>query len=161
MRFTKTEYFEIRKIKIKDNRIQIKFTDIRENGRDNLSYDCFEAAAPEFLEAWEGMKDSLLEICELEPLLDPDQRKDFLARLTISGVSISDGGGLVITGLLKLRGSNSPLVINTPHLPEEAEESQPALTQQQILRLEVLTEAAKDYLAGVRMQGNLFGVNAA
>lgn len=86
--------------------------------------------------------------------------------LTIQSVSISEndaqGRGIVVTALRKISGANSPLVLNTPFLPEEASsEDGPELPSFAVRLLNELEEEAAKYRAGERAQTDLFSKKVA
>lgn len=101
-----------------------------------------------FLNTLNALKPHVFEICEFEG--DEDD-------LEIKGVSFSWTQGImgaVITACKSLTTSNSPLVLNTPHLPsEDYSGSNPEaliLSRDAIDDLEALIEEAKKYIKGER-----------
>lgn len=104
----------------------------------------------------EALAPSIALICEL-----PDK---YAESITVTSVSIShkEGNwGATITGLKTLEKYNSPLVINTPHLPVESySENNPndenILPDETIDLLKVLFKEAEEFIKGKRKQLNLF-----
>jgi hypothetical protein len=86
------------------------------------------------------------------------------AKLKIRGVTLThahDVLGAVITALKPLKTANSPLVINTPHLPEcaysgDGDDPNPTMHDGMPERLHALVVQAQRYLDGDRAQGDLF-----
>ena len=112
---------------------------------------------PEFLTALQAFAQYVRHLCDL-PM-------SFEAGLVVSGVSISEndtqGRGIVVTALKKVSGANSPLVLNTPHVPETAtSEGQPELPAFAVRMLNTLEEEAALYRAGQRAQVDMFAGKA-
>ncbi len=88
------------------------------------------------------------------------------SRFTVRGVTLThdDGLGAVITALKALETADVPLVVNSPHLPAKARESDPGgfcLPAWTVRRVLALVEEAERYLRGDRAQGSLFQGGAA
>jgi hypothetical protein len=107
---------------------------------------------PEFIKALQAFTQFVRHLCDL-PM-------SWESGLTIQSVSISEsdtqGRGLVVTALRKLSGANSPLVLNTPFLPETASaDGQPELPSFAVRMLNTLEDEAAKYRAGERAQLDL------
>ena len=113
--------------------------------------------APEFGKAMQALVEDVLLICEL-----PDSCE---AGMKVSGLSISwneETGiwGAVITAQRSLATANSPLILNTPHLPSEPYSQQPGDTNPVLMgvtitRIETVMEEAEKYVKGHRRQMEL------
>jgi hypothetical protein len=64
---------------------------------------------------------------------------------------------VVITSLKELAGATSPLVLNTPYLPEMAEDG-PTMSAQLVQLVNAVEVAAERYVRGIRQQRDLFEV---
>lgn len=125
---------------------------------DDFTLSCNDAPRPEYEKTIEKLKPFVLEICELPA--------DYLSRINVKSVSFSYGGeaaimGAVITATMKLKNSNAPLNLNTPHKPSEhystAGGDNALLLPEKCV--DVLTELQEEcalYINGERSQGELF-----
>jgi hypothetical protein len=145
------------KIKLDASRVRLEYETVREGGDpDEYSMLCAERPRAEFGTALQALAADVVEICELAA--------DDLAKITIKGVTLThtnDILGAVITATKALKGSNAPLLLNTPHLPEEAYSGQasdpnPTMPLGMATRLKRLVEEAGAYVRGSRAQGSLF-----
>jgi hypothetical protein len=111
-----------------------------------------EGAHPEFIAALQGFVPEILKLLELP--------KGYEKNLVVTGLSMnykSDRLGLVVTGTKKLDKSNSPFVIHTPHLREASDEEAGEYLSDDMIRLvRIAEDYAAAYVAGQRMQGELF-----
>jgi len=149
---------EIRFNKIKyDNkgRVCLVYDEIVSDDKVNeYSMKCTDAPRGEYKEALAALKIHVVDICEIP--------KNQAAKLEIRGVSLSwkDGiMGTVITALKDLERSNAPLVLNTPHLPEESyskDGEMSCLSLECVEDIRTLIEEARRYLEGDRAQIDLF-----
>jgi hypothetical protein len=152
MRFTKIK-------KTKEGKIFLEYQEQNPNGQyDNYSFECTEAALPEFTQALSALAPDMLELCEL-----PEDR---LSRITVKAVSLAYSGdkevmGACISGCMELLLSNCPLNLNTPFKPSGSYNDNPPADDQilsgvTVSRIEKLCDEARRYLRGERAQGNLF-----
>ena len=152
-------YLRFKKIKMtKEGKIQMEYeVKNQKGGADEFSFSCIEESKSSFIEALHDLNQDVLEMCELP--------NDYLGRLQVSGVSFSYGGenetmGAVIIASMILQKSNTNLNLNTPHKTEdfygETGDERQLLNPTCVSRLNRLVEEAKDYVKGIRAQGNLF-----
>ena len=109
------------KLKVKEGEIFLKYHRPDEDSAfpETITIESAEPPRQELKDAMQNMVDHVIAIAELPA--------SWREKLTVRGVTITrnDIDGLVITALRKLDGSNSPLVINTPHFTrEERDENQ-------------------------------------
>ena len=147
-----------KKIKYDGKKVNLDY--VIESNEDKHWLESIEQPSPEFVAALNKLAGDVIEICEL-----PEMYK---TGLKIRGVSLSwtvtgDGEyimGAVITALKTLSSSNSPLTINTPHLPaEDYSGNNPnakVLSIGCIKNINNLIECAECYLQGERSQENMF-----
>lgn len=111
-----------------------------------------EGTHPEFITALQGFLPEVLKMLELP--------KSYEKNLTVTGLSMSyksDRMGLVVTCTKKLDKSNSPFVIHTPVLLEASDEEAGEYLSDEMIRLvRVAEDYAAAYVAGQRIQGELF-----
>jgi hypothetical protein len=152
---------KIRKVKFSKGRMCIEYSVQRPGmeAEDEYTVNCGEAPHRTFLAALDNLRGHVLEMCEMSLLPVP--------RTTVHGASFSytenaDGEevlGAVITALIALNRSRSPLVINTPHkfaAPlNDADDPGFCLTEEAGESLESLIEETNEYLNGHRAQGRL------
>lgn len=155
---------EIRFDKIKhdkDGKIHIEYSRLTPAGSwDELMFRSSDEPRPEFKEALDALAVHVVEMCEM-PEFDHEDHK-----YTIRNVSFSYGGenevmGVTITALRSLDGSNSPLVLNTPHFIAEpynegGDDSMGILSSYCNAALKTLKAEAQLYLDGHRKQMDLF-----
>ena len=148
----------ILKVKRKKQGAKIEFENATADKTDKFTFDCGDDPVPAFDKALGVLVDHVVEICELP--------EDYAEGMKVSSVSFSYGGpnetmGAVITAQKSLSTANSPLILNTPHLPSEPysgniADPSPVLDGDCVDALsEVLSQAAL-YIDGVRQQGDLF-----
>lgn len=145
----------LRKIKHKAGKTEIHWTTTVEDTGDETKSELtsFDDPEPEFVTAMEALAADVLEICEL-----PD---DYTIGMDVTGLSLSytddDRMGATITALKGLEEANSPLVINTPHLPEiDFDDPNPQMTPGMERRVDDLIERAKRFIGGKRAQKDMF-----
>lgn len=145
--------FEINKIKLKDGRTTIRYTEPVSG--DEFEINSIDPARPELSKALNALVDDVVEICELD-MIDED-----LHKITVLGVSFTytQGIGATITALKTLEFSASPLVLNTPHKFSECENEMQMLTTEAVARLKNLIVECNRYINGDRAQGKLFVSN--
>lgn len=140
MRFAKIKY------SAKDHEVSLSWSEERANG-DTFAHNLTspDAPRPEFLEALRGLASYARRICETGAW------GEGLRPIGIS-LSVSKEGarGCVITCLRNVSIVAAPLVLNTPHVAEDA---WPGGLGHAIEELE---EEATRYVRGDRAQGNLF-----
>lgn len=105
----------------------------------------------EFVDAMQALAPIVADLLELP--------KEYVAGLTIIGVSLSynetQGRGCVVTCLKELAGFNAPLVLNTPHLAEDAEHG-PTMPLRLSQALGALCARAGRFKDGHRLQSDMF-----
>lgn len=113
-----------------------------------------EDPEPEFLTALDALKVHVLDVLELP--------ESYGEGLRITGVSLSydaeDRMGVVVTCLKDLDGTNAPLVLNTPYLPEPNfdQPDQPAMNDEFVEAIDEVKKWAKRFTEGKRAQAELF-----
>jgi hypothetical protein len=100
------------KFKTSDEGCLVKYEQSRDGGEpDTITLESMDGPAAGLMAALKGMAVHLLSICEMPMAMEKD--------ITIIGVTITHneetGRGIVITGLRKLKRSDAPLVLNSPH----------------------------------------------
>jgi hypothetical protein len=146
----------ITKAKYDGSKVRIEYEVERPDGQfDEFTLSSLDGPTAPFIDAFNALAADVVTICELH--------EDSLDKLKVRGVSFTytnDIMGACITALKKLKTSNAPLVINTPHLPEESygegDATSPTLDTSTIDRLHELALAAERYVNGERAQGELF-----
>jgi hypothetical protein len=146
------------KIKFDGSKVKLEWDIAKKDGEPDLfSLTSADLPAPEFQTALDNLRIHVEEICELP--------KGYCKDSEIRGVSFSYGGddeimGAVITSLKTLNTANSPLTINTPHLPsDDYSSNNPSalcLSFDCIQALNNLMDCAENYVNGIRLQQNLF-----
>ncbi len=152
-----------KKIKItNENKVYLEYSESRPHEMwDDFTFTCSDQGKAEFYEAFKAMAWHVVEMCEL-PHEDLEKMK-----IIVKGVSLSYGGdrdtmGLVISGARKLERSSSPLNLVTPHKPCEPysegqeRDTNGMLSEECVDDLKALIVQAERYLAGERLQVNLF-----
>lgn len=147
----------IRKIKLSEKvRIEYEVL-VGDKVKEEYSLTSVDKPLLSFAEAMQVLAQSVVEICEL-----PDKDINHIA---VSGVSFSYGGekqvlGAVITAQKKLKKTDAPLNLNTPHKTEdfygETGSASQLLDSLTIDKLYELMDEAEKYIAGERQQGELF-----
>jgi hypothetical protein len=149
----------IRKISItKDKKVNVEYeARNKKGGMDEFHMLCDDEPRPELRKALDAMAVHVVDLCEF-----PD---DYVDRVSVRGVSYSFGGekevmGATITGSLKLKYSNCPLNINTPHKASESYSDTPVdadllLSDECCAALADLSAEAALYVDGDRMQTKL------
>jgi hypothetical protein len=145
------------KIKYDGSKVQLLYERERKEGDpDEFSLHSGDNPAPEFDQALQALAVDVASICELGA--------EAAQKLKVRGVTLTyahDILGACVTALKSLVTANSPLVLNTPHLPSMAysgngDDPNPVLPDGMVVRLDALTAQAKRYLDGDRAQGSLF-----
>lgn len=104
----------------------------------------------EFVDALRALAPDVADLCELCP--------ECATGIVVQGVSLSYAGeedvmGATITALRKLGSANSPLVLNTPHKPESADDDKtPVLSGACVDHIDLLEVATWRYVDGNRAQ---------
>jgi len=140
------------KVRWDGKRVTITYTRGRgteENPADEFSLSCSDEPSRAFKDALAALAKDLNVICEFNPP----------ARVTVRSVSLTwknDILGAVISGLKHLTSANTPLVLNTPHLPSEKygpNAGGPLMPDGMRERLRnLLDEASRYVLGGAREQ---------
>lgn len=144
------------KIKFDGAKVTLAYEITRKNGDpDEFSVFCADLPAPEFDLALQALAADVAAICEL-PEADA-------AKIKVRGVTLTyahDVLGACITAMKSLKTAQSPLVLNTPHLPSESysDSDCPILSTACVMRLKDLAYEAERYLNGDRAQGSLLSV---
>jgi hypothetical protein len=148
---------EVSKIKInkfkynrKTNEVQVNYQQIMPHGMDDINIELKSQDKP--LQTLVLLMDSLVkfvsQICQL-----PDEYcKDAEIR-SVSFSHTKDILGAVMTALIPLDSANSPVVINTPHLPSEqysATGNSPILSKECVDTLILLQAEIEAYIKGDR-----------
>lgn len=154
-----------------DKKHSFVYEDIKDKDNeiiDEFDFKSKDKALPEFYNALQGLTEHACRICEFP--------REYDKGVTVIGVSFSyteiengdDVMGAVITFRKELKGSNSPLIVNTPHKPSafydgKGDESpqDPALLLSEgcVEALKVLQAEAIRYIDGERDQMDLFKSN--
>ena len=148
-----------KKIKVtSDEKISIQYEVQRDTLFDEFSFTTLDKALPTFHEALQALKEDVREMCELP--------EEYQERIFVKGVSFSYGGenevmGATIIAQMHLKESNVPLNLCTPYKASEpysdgGVDPKTLLSDDCVKRLWDLTEEAKNFVQGVRAQGNLF-----
>jgi len=120
-----------------------------ENWQTHTMRSC-DAPEPEFVKALQALAPDVADLCELCP--------DCATGIVVQGVSLSYTGeesimGATITALRNLDFANSPLVLNTPHKPESADDDKtPVLSPACCNHIDLLEMAVWGYVDGNRAQ---------
>ncbi len=148
----------IRKIKLSDEKVKIEYEILAgDKIKEEYSLTSIDKPLPSFSKAMQVLAQSVVEICEL-PDID-------INHITVYGVSFSYGGekqvmGAVITAQKKLKKTDAPLNLNTPHKTEdfygETGNASQLLDDLTVDKLYAVMEEAKKYIDGERKQGDLF-----
>lgn len=147
----------IRKIKLAE-KVKIEYEVLEcDKVKEEYSLTSIDKPLPSFAEAMQVLARSVVEICEL-----PDED---INHITVSGVSFSCGGekqvmGAVITAQKKLKKTDAPLNLNTPHKTEEpygeTGSASQLLDDETVDKLYTVIKEAMRYIEGERQQGELF-----
>ncbi len=147
------------KIKFDGAKVRLEYERLRKSGDpDEFVLYSADAPTPEFQAVIQALAVDVVSICELIP--------SDTERMQVRGVTLShtnDVMGVVITALKSVSMANSPLVLNTPHLPETSysdDDSAPTWPTGMGERIAALEVQASLYLNGTRAQGDLFEDNA-
>ena len=144
----------IEKVKYDGTRVRIEYSVERQDGRfDERVLSCYDEPIPEFKTALAALVEDVCDICELPA--------DQAEKMRVQSVSLSytnDILGLVITALKSVKTAQSPVVLNTPHIPAQsyAEGGEgPVLADNTLMRVETVTREAERYIDGERAQQSL------
>lgn len=144
------------KIKFDGSKVTLGYEIPRKDGDpDEFTVFCADLPAPEFDQALQALAVDVAGICEM-----PDSDA---VKIKVRGVTLTwahDIMGACITAMKSLKTAQSPLVLNTPHLPSESysDTDCPVLRTDCIHRLDRLALEAERYLNGERAQGSLLSV---
>ena len=152
----------IKKIKLLDGKVKIEYEVLEgDKIKEEYSLTSVDKPLPSFSAALQALSQSVIDICEL-----PQQDVEYIG---IIGVSFSFAGdkqvmGAVITAQKKLKKSDAPLNLNTPHKIKEfygeTGSKHQLLDSETIDKLSTLIEEAERYITGERQQINLFDTAA-
>jgi hypothetical protein len=137
------------------DKIAIEYTVLTDQGdEDQFSLSCSQRALPEFYLALNELGKHVVKICEL-----PDE---YASGLTVLGVKFTwtdEIMGAVISAKKALSDCDSPLFLNTPHMPEKPYSPTgggKCLPGETVDALADLKEEAERYVRGERAQLSLF-----
>lgn len=141
----------ITKIKDHDGKIQIGYTIVRPDGReDEHLMSCVDRPRPEFGPAMQAIAPTLAQWCDVPA--------EWCESLTVMGATITwanDIMGACVTAK-RACSSSSPLIINAPHKPSapysEGGDEGTCLTEEQYKAILAIIEEAEAYLDGDRAQ---------
>lgn len=146
------------KIKYDGSKVRLEYEIERPDGGESDEYSLLSGDKPaaSFDLALQALVEDVVAICEFQ--------KSDASTLAIRGVSLTHTDGILgacVTALKSLTTANSPLVINTPHLPESAysgntNDPNPLMPAGMAQRIAALMAEAEKYAAGARAQGDLF-----
>ncbi|HAP66893.1 MAG TPA: hypothetical protein DCQ99_03570 [Nitrospinae bacterium] len=148
----------IKKIKVSDEKVKIDYEVLEgDKIKEEYSLTSIDKPLPSFSTALQGLAQSVVDICEL-----PEQDDNYII---VTGVSFSHGGekqimGAVISAQKKLKKTDAPLILNTPHkiadFYGETGSKQQLLDDDTIGQLYSVIEEAEKYIAGERQQVDFF-----
>ena len=101
---------QLRKVKVTDGEVCIRYVLPPSSGHmgETVTLEANDPPLAELKDALQALKPHLLTLCSAP--------KDWAEDITIRSLTISDVGGAVITGLRAPPLSDSPLVLNSPHM---------------------------------------------
>ena len=141
----------ITKVKSTGDKVHIEYEQLSDSGLpDEYSITCNQKAKPEFYLALNELAKHVLHICDLP--------KEYAEDLSVIGVSFSyrdEIMGAVISARKMLLDCDSPLFLNTPHMPEKAygkTAGNKLLPQKTVEALDELIQEAEAYVNGDRAQ---------
>lgn len=144
----------IEKVKFDGKKVRIEFSVERKDGQfDESMLASFDPPAREFTDALQALTTDVCTICELPA--------SYADAMRVSSVSLSytnDVMGAVITAVRPVLTANSPVVLNTPHLPSTDYSpggAGPTLPSATVERLERLITECHRYILGDRAQQTL------
>ena len=140
------------KYNAKEDEMLVKYEVHERDHVDTFTLESTEGPRSELVTALKTMAGHLCGICEFPG--------DWASKITVRSVTVTWSNeirGLVITGLRALDGSNSPLVVNSPHFTEvpynDDSESQKNIYSLECgIALDILTELAFKFVDGERRQ---------
>ena len=139
------------KIRYDGSKVRLEYQVTRPHGDpDEFAISSSDQPLTAFIAALRALVVDVMDICEF-----PHTERD---KFRVRGVSLSYHDGVMgacITALKDVLAANSPLVINTPFLPEKGEEC--CLSPRCAERIRELVFEAARYRDGERAQGALFG----
>lgn len=150
------------RVKYDGNKVHLAWQVMRPRAAEPDEYSLCNGETPH-VDLTVALQDLCRVVCEWVEL-----EEDKAAVMTIRGVSLSwkndEARGWImgagITALVTLSTCNSPLVINTPHLPREPwvedDEECPILEAHWADAIEAVLIEAERYIDGKRAQGSLF-----
>jgi len=146
---------DFQKIKYKDRKTELRWCVRNRETLDETTSELTSTQPPEpaFLLALQALKADVLKLLELPA--------DYGDGMEVTSVSLSYGDdgrmGVVVTSLKSLEEANSPLVLNTPHLPElDIDDQNPCMPGPMQQRVRELVALAKRFAQGKRAQQDLF-----
>lgn len=137
------------KFKLKDDDVFVKYERDSDSAAvpDTVTLESGEAPRKELRDAMQALREDVIEMTEL-PIEEGE--------LKVTGVSFTHGDydGVVITALRELDGSNSPLVLNTPHFNDgnDNDSDMNVYSMECRERLDELEELVFRYVDGERQQ---------
>lgn len=143
----------ITKAKYDGSKVRIEYEQQRPDKQyDEFTMSSVDRPTPTFILALNALAADVVKICEFP--------EDDAKKLTIRGVSVShtnDIMGVCITALKAVKSAQSPLVLNTPHIPEEpyGDAESPTLTRETLDRVHSFLLEVENYIKGERAQPSL------
>lgn len=152
MKFTKVKYNE------KRDEVYLEFQEDMLN-KAGKSIGTIESKLKSDDKPLDSFKEAFKELrIEVENILFSVLRNGVMNGATVTGVSFSysnDIMGAVITALVPVDNANSPMVVNTPHLPSkpynEKNDDEPTLSYTCVDKLNTLLEEALKFYNGERL----------
>lgn len=142
---------EFTKVKHHKGTVELEWATDSDNDSVRHALRSFDEPEVEFADALQALAPI---VCRL--LAVP---AEYAEGLTVVSVSLShnesQGRGCVVTSLKTLGNFNAPLVLNTPHLPEENEHG-PTMPGDMREALDTLEELAIRFRNGQRLQADMF-----
>lgn len=147
---------KFRKIKIQpDGKVFLAYFEEKESGLyDEATLESPDQPNPSFPNALMRLRKGILELCELPT--DDEQ----ITSIEVRGLSISHsdkvGMGITLSALKKLKYSDQPLCLNTPHKYEDGDDPKRIMPSWIFNECLVVIEEAQAYLEGDRAQLDMF-----
>ena len=152
------------KVKRASGKLEIEYEVPSKDGANEFVLKSRELPRGEMIRAFEALvQPAIVDVLELPDAYTEDCKATGASFSYVPGPTGKEIMGCVITLQKKLSTANSPLILNTPHLPSEAysgnpNDTNPTLPGELVDRLEKLQEEARLYIRGERAQATLPGV---
>lgn len=139
------------KIKLAKGSVLLEWTDEGVSDTKKTSLNSFDEPEKEFTEAMQALAPIACKLLELPP--------SYTDGMTVLGVALTynetQGRGCVITCSKSLENFNAPLLLNTPHLAEDAEYG-PIAPTELVRAIDELEMRAQRFRQGMRLQADIF-----